>query len=648
MLSNITFKLDEEKLKTQVNNEYQMAYSTVSRKRQIFRDQQKLFDGIVDQDKIDLKTLFYNIQAWMSTNFMDKKSVEFVSRKFWAERQADRLSKLADFDVDEMGYSVFNYTRQFNRIFRWVGITALQGWDDNRKCPVWRAIDTTSWIPDPNWYLDPKSFRFHGFDITATFAQLSQEDSFFNLDKLADDILTTIQSEGQQQITTRVFNQRSAALNPTDLVLKENPLLQLYYHYTSYYDEKWDVHKLQTCWAQDRQRLVKVQEILPVKEEEKENPELIPFPVTLQYFVPKPFDPFGVSLPDLVQDKHRYKNVLANLMFIREKDAALGDDVIFDTNIIKNPNDLTRPTLNKKFIGADWRNWPINASVAVVPKNPSAPASYNFIEFLDKSAEFATWFDARQMWLQGSWNITLGESQQLQANANLKTQYLNEIGNIGEKHFWELWLRCYHENFEDWDKKIVRVTDAFGTKNIEFTKEDFLTENDPDIKIVSEADKSAKLEQQKTQLWPVLMQMAVDPSKSEWNRKNIQSKLLEMYWVRKDEMCLYLKEIPEEIDAMNKLELINANIPEWAVIEPETFATTDHSVYIAVFKQALDSPLKYKAIEARKQAIIQNAQTQGQQPQLPWQQQTSMANMATSSLLNQWNQAPLSRTNPNQ
>lgn len=81
----------------------------------------------------------------------------------------------------------------------------------------------------------------------------------------------------------------------------------------------------------------------------------MPFPVNLKYFIPKKGDPFGVSMCDLIQDKHRYKNVLANLMFLREKDAALGDDVIFDQNIVKNPNDLTRPTINKKFIGADGR-----------------------------------------------------------------------------------------------------------------------------------------------------------------------------------------------------------------------------------------------------------------------------------------------------
>lgn len=100
---------------------------------------------------------------------------------------------------------------------------------------------------------------------------------------------------------------------------------------------------------------MKVQEVLPVYKEEKENPEIIPFPVNLKYFFPEVGNPYGISLVDLIMDKHKYKNVLANLMFLKEKDVALGDDVIFDTNIIKNPNDLVRPTMNKKFIGADGR-----------------------------------------------------------------------------------------------------------------------------------------------------------------------------------------------------------------------------------------------------------------------------------------------------
>lgn len=58
------------------------------------------------------------------------------------------------------------------------------------------------------------------------------------------------------------------------------------------------------------------------------------------------------------------------------------------------------------------------------------------------------------------------------------------------------------------------------------------------------------------------MQMAVDPNLSQFNRKNIQCKLLEMNGVNKDELELYVKEIPEVLDAMNLLELINNNIEE--------------------------------------------------------------------------------------
>jgi len=90
--------------------------------------------------------------------------------------------------------------------------------------------------------------------------------------------------------------------------------------------------------------------IEPVLEEEKADESKVMFPVSLFYFRPERHTPYGVSLPDLMQDKHRYKNVLANLMFLKEKDAALGDDIIYDTNIIKNRNDLSKSTLNKKFI----------------------------------------------------------------------------------------------------------------------------------------------------------------------------------------------------------------------------------------------------------------------------------------------------------
>lgn len=135
-----------------------------------------------------------------------------------------------------------------------------------------------------------------------------------------------------------------------------------------------------------------------------------------------------------------------------------------------------------------------------VPRNPSPPSNYNFINFLDQASSYITGQDARQMGVTGSNPITLGEAQQLQENANVIAKYTNIIGKIGDVNFWKLWLRSYHENFTGAEKKVIRVTDAFGTKNIEFTKEDFLTEEDPDITIELASEEYEKNEKNKLTL----------------------------------------------------------------------------------------------------------------------------------------------------
>lgn len=366
-----------------------------------------------------------------------------------------------------------------------------------------------------------------------------------------------------------------------------------------------------------------------VFEEEKENPLLIPLPVNVTYFIPDPYNPFGISLADLVQAPHKFKNILANLMFVKEKDQALGDDFLFDTNVIKNPNDLTKPSITRKGIGADGRKGSLAGAVAIIPKNPASPSNYNFIDLLDRVTAFATGQDARQMGIQGSGNVTLGEAQQLQANANLLTQYLNNIEQVGEKNFWKLWLRSYRENFGKAEKKVVKVTDAFGSKNVEFTKKDFITENDPDVKITSASDEEAKNAQARVNLAPVLMQVSANPEYSSFSRNAAMRKLLTINGLSEEESEVFCPQTYEEIDALAKLELINAGEPLGAKIDPENVENVDHNVYLQIFKRAVDNEVKFAAINARKEMIIRLGQNKQNQQQAP----APMANMASASMI---------------
>jgi len=159
-----------------------------------------------------------------------------------------------------------------------------------------------------------------------------------------------VNKESQEEILTRTYAQRDAALNPfIDSAKDENELLDVYHHFTTIAGKKYQI-----TLGNARTKIIRFKEIEAVLKNEKQDVNAIPFPVVLNYYSPRPYDPYGTSLVDLLQDKHRYRNLLANLRFIREKDMALGDDIIYDTNLI-NRNDLSKSTFNKKYIGVDGR-----------------------------------------------------------------------------------------------------------------------------------------------------------------------------------------------------------------------------------------------------------------------------------------------------
>jgi hypothetical protein len=49
------------------------------------------------------------------------------------------------------------------------------------------------------------------------------------------------------------------------------------------------------------------------------------------------------------------------------------------------------------------------------------------------------------------------------------------------------------------------------------------------------------------------------------------------------------------MDAMRQLELLNRNED----LEPITDIQSDHDAYLAIYKQAIDTPAKFKAIQSR-------------------------------------------------
>lgn len=617
-------------LREQVRREYRLSYNTIVKKRMQFRRQDELLNGIADQEKIDMKTLFYTLYAKMAVVWSDDLMVKWEPRQQSGNIQSSNLNKLSRFDYDEMQWPIITYETQLNRFMRWVWIRLQTWWDSVKKVPLWQVMDTRTWVPDPRWWFRPEGFRYHWFELSDYKYNLTAQEWF---DESVIDRATV--SESPETILTRVYAQKQADLFPSTDWLQageDNGEIALYYHMT-----RWKGKPVFTVWTNNIWDLAKYEEIVPVYEEEKKDNRNIPLPVVLNYFCPRKWDPFGTSLTDLIQAPHRYKNIMANLMFIREKDLALGDDVLYDTNVIKNKNDLSTPTLSRKFIGADGTMWPIQNAVAPIPKNPSSNSTYSFMDSLDSIVQTASWVDARALWITWGSNVTLGEAQQIQANNNVKALFEIRINNEWEKQFWRLWHRAYRGNFQDADKKIIRVSNPLGAQNIEFTKEDILSESDPDLRIESKTELQNKKQQNIANLTPLLYAAINNPAKSQIARTMAERKLYELCDVSTEEQYMYVTPSWEELDAMWKLPLLNNNDPDGIAIDPDEM-TADHMTYISIFSQALPTPATKAAIEARKQALIQTWRIGLQQgaTQQGWMQQSAQ-NLALQNA-NQQNQ----------
>lgn len=240
------------------------------------------------------------------------------------------------------------------------------------------------------------------------------------------------------------------------------------------------------------------------------------------------------------------------------------------------------------------------------------------MEKLDSMVQIATWQDARQMWIQWGSNITLGEAQQLQANNNVKSLFEIRINNIWEKQFWKLWYRSYRENFNEAEKKIIRVSNSLWVQNIEFTKDDIFAKSDPDVEIKSKTEIANEREKQKATLTPILLAIINNPTKSQISRTMAERKLLELADVSPDEQFILVNPSWEELDARDKLPLLNNDDKDWVNVDVDDIEA-DQMTYITIFNQALPTSATKAAIQARKDIIIKKGKNMLQQQAMPWQ-----------------------------
>lgn len=321
----------EEEILAQITSEYQSSENFTSQKRALYERRKKLYNNIEDQNnKVYSKLIFSVTETLLALYVKDKPSVQFIINKDFFEDIEENIGKVAESDYERMSMEERKERVEFYKFFYGVGIEVFDGFDQTKKTPEYLVISPMLWVCDPNQTIN-RPARFHGFEFKTKKENLTKKAGYFNVSKIQQG------NESEKEHDDKWSSQSHRYLSTTDYDDTDCDI-HIYHHYTILNGKK-----CLCTLANDKSLLIRVQEIEAQTDEEKKNPDLIPFPVVTRNWVGCDRDPWGISLCDMLEDKQSMVQLFLNLNRIKAEHEAWGDIFMYDPNIIEDISQLKTP-----------------------------------------------------------------------------------------------------------------------------------------------------------------------------------------------------------------------------------------------------------------------------------------------------------------
>ena len=617
--------LDKEVIIQEIADQINLGLNFVRTRREKLRNNiAKYVDQDKEDGKVGVNTLYASTQLYVAIKYSDEISILAKPRKFWDEEYADNITNLAEYDYSEMNLNRMRHAEFVDEALTGASIRKKAPYDVIRKCPMFESVDPMTWICDP-------------FSDYVTEARWNFFEREIKLSELRELDVTEDEAEAQSIDTELQSNRtyRNVAHGTSDVTDETmNKIISCYQGFT--YIE-WKLYKVTISSALNE--LYEFEEVKPVTKEEKKTGNVsMKTVIRVSYFSPTRWDPFGISMADLILDKQKAQSILMNLRLIDAKFNTFGQINLVNTDIVKDTSELTNPSINTKWIGANAGNNSLSNAIYPVPRQSIMADSFNVSQELIRQIQLDTGIDSRSLWVQGDKNITLGESQQIQANANVIFGLWVEVSSWAEVDFWKhMWFRTYQENFSNSDEKFIRLSSGFNTNQMIFRRDDFLWVEDIDFSIESKKKAGQLREQMKIQFAAKLPMILSDP-----NVPKITKSIAFQYSLKLDGHSRDMQQIlnpyfsPEQIDARRQVAYIDA----WLMPQLRN-PNVELMTYYVICQSAMDSPIKEQFLKNLELAMIemwQNVQMQNQATQ--WMANTS-ASQAQSVAL-QWQNQPQS------
>lgn len=590
VLKSFTLSEDEQfLLLKQIKNEVKDDSAEINERSVIWQKRMKLYNNQMrDADKVGEPLMFTIFNSLYASLYDDRMNVTWKARTQEDIKVEENLNDLAQYDYDEMGKDQLDAQQIFDSLFYSYGLIDMIGFNGKTKTPSPKIIDPTVFMYDTSAdSIDGSSdgsgaMKHLGWRIRYS-KRVIQSNKFFNSSILNYLTPYNRSGEGDSDDMSLSASER-ARLESMGLELQDvNQASVMGGDNTVYEFIQW------RTWYRGRRVLVIVDPtfkhilrsaIIDVDKWMVNAKRL--WTVSHQFQ--------GVSVPDLTEDKQRWKSVMLNTM-IKSVRADLFPMYEYDEDSITNEGDLKFGF--NKFIAKK------GSAQAIMPINKSTPnqALYESImTYLDSSAQRATATPELQQGVISKEARTLGELNLVAQKVD--TRYSLAVKNLmqGDREFWKMWYMLYKKYFQaGLSEKVIRIS---GLTN-EFRKlnrGNIIAFSDPDVyvesRILTEAQNMRKLQQ-----FVVVANMASqDPST---NRRFILKYIAQLSGMQNDMIDRMMPPTTDEIIARAQNELLSNN-------KPAEFTVNDnHLVHLEEHLKATDTSATRIHCDMHKIALLQ-------------------------------------------
>ena len=574
-----------EEILRQVETEFNEAYVSFKTKINKYLTRLKLYNNQMRQeDAIGSPDIFTNHQTVLASLYYDKLAVEYEPREQGDEEVAENMNALSEFDYDEMNKAWNDYQWDWDTGFYGWGLKWIYEFDRKSKTPIQTVWDPASFLRDPRAKSvngdrnGSGAMRFGGLEVLMTIDEMESNPEYFNLGKLRR------QGRGNYNTLTYEADQerrRAQGISAfSDNIEGENEQYSIL---------RWLTNlrigdKLKKCIVETGNERKIIVRITPLETDY--------WPLIKRDMFPMSHSWDGVSIPDLTEDKQRFRAMLLNVIGKGAR-ADVEPMYLFDKMKV-NANTDFKFGFNK-FIPI---NGPVGENVVLPLRKaqPGSVASY-VLDFLDISMQKALATPEIRQGIPSKDQRTLGETQLVSAGVDTRYSLTARIWGISEREEWRMYYDNYLRNFKEGiDSKVVRLTGQYGPVWRKLQKETIVAKSPQglDIKIESRevANQKKRIAFQQAAIF--VQQAFTEPSADR------------QYALRFFGKQAFPREVVERILPLSVDELIardeNKKLDKGEAVE--VLLEDNHPVHLRENSKANDNSATRAHIQAHREAMI--------------------------------------------